>query len=53
MEKGTPVTLVASVLEAAMIVSPATSVEEITPFPKKQCVANKGKKKVDSCLLSI
>ena len=35
VEKGTPVTPVTSVLETTRTVSPATSVEEITPCSKK------------------
>lgn len=53
MEKGTPITPVASVPEAIRTASPTTSVEEVTPRPKKQHMANKGKKKADSCSLSI
>ena len=48
MEKGTPVTPITSVPKVTRIVSPATLVEEITPRPKKQHVANKGKEKADS-----
>ena len=53
VEKGTLVTLVTFVLEVTRTASLHTTVEEITPRPKKQRVANKGKKKVDSCSLSI
>ena len=35
VEKGTPITLVASVLEATRIASPITLMEEITPRPKR------------------
>ena len=35
VEKGTPVTLVTSVLEATRIASPITLMEEITPRPKR------------------
>ena len=45
VEKGTPVTQVTFVPEVTRTASPATSVEEITPHPKKQCVANKRKEK--------
>ena len=37
VEKGTPVTPITSIPEAMRTASPATSVEEITPHPKKQC----------------
>lgn len=36
VEKGTRVTPVTSILEATRVASPTTSVEEITPRPKKQ-----------------
>ena len=52
-EKGTPITPVASIPKAMRVASPATSVEEITPHPKRQCVADKGKEKVDSRLSSV
>ena len=35
VEKGTPVTLVTSVLKATRIASPITLMEEITPRPKR------------------
>ena len=47
MEKGTPVTPITSVPKVTKIVSPATLVK-ITPRPKKQRVADKGKEKADS-----
>ena len=53
VEKGTPITPVASIPKATRVASPATSVEEITPHPKRQCVADKGKEKADSRLSSV
>ena len=53
VEKGTPITLAASIPKATRVASPATSVEEITLHPKRQCVANKGKEKADSQLSSV
>ena len=47
MEKGTFVTPVTFVLEVTRTASPVTSVEEITPHPKRQRVADKGKEKAD------
>ena len=46
VENGTPITLVTSVLEATRATSPTTSVEEITPRPKRQRIMDKGKEKV-------
>ena len=48
IEKGTPITSVASIPGATRAASLATLVEEITPRLKKQQVANKGKKKANS-----
>ena len=48
VEKGTPVTPVVSIPEAMRVASLATSVEEITPRPKRQRVADKGKEKANS-----
>jgi len=48
IEKGIPVTPIASIPEATRVVSPANSVEEITPRLKKQRMADKGKEKADS-----
>ena len=53
VEKGTPITPVASIPKATRVASPATSVEEITPHPKRQCVADKGKEKADSRSSSV
>ena len=53
VEKGTPVTPATSVPEATRTASPTTSVEETTPRSKKQRVADKGKKKADSCSSNI
>ena len=46
VKKGTPVTLVTSIPEAKRIASLATSVEEITPRPKRQSTVDKGKEMV-------
>lgn len=53
VEKGNPVTPIASVIRAIRTLSPATSVEEITHRLKKQLVADKGKEKAGSCLSSV
>ena len=53
VEKGTSVTLVAFVPKATRVMSPATLVEEITPYLKRQRMANKGKEKTDSCSSSV
>ena len=53
VEKGTPVTPIASVPEVTRTASPATSVEEITPHLKKQRLADKGKEKADSRSSSV
>ena len=53
MEKGTFVTPVTFVLKVTRTASPATSVEEITLLPKRQRVADKGKKKADSHSSSV
>ena len=53
VEKGTHVTPGTSVPKAMRMTSPATSVEEITPYLKKQRVADKGKEKADSRLSSV
>ena len=53
IEKGTLVTPVAFVPEAIRVVSPATSVEEITPCLKRQRVVNKDKEKANSCSSSV
>ena len=53
VENGTPITLVTFVLEAMKAISPATSVEEITPRPKRQRIVDKGKEKVGFWSLSI
>lgn len=53
VEKGTPVTPVASVPEATRTASPATSMEEIISHLKKQHVADKGKEKADSHSSSV
>ena len=44
VEKGASVTPTTSIPEVTRIASLATLVEEITPCPKKQCVADKGKR---------
>ena len=46
VEKGTPVTLVVFVPEATRVASPATLVEEITPYPKRQHVATRVRKRL-------
>ena len=53
VEEGTPVTLVTSIPEVTRTTSSATSVEEITPRPKKQRVADKEKEKADSRLSNV
>ena len=53
VEKGTLVTPVTFVPKATRTASPATSVEEITPRPKKQRVVDKGKEKADSRSSSV
>ena len=53
VEKGTPVTPVAFVLEPTKVMSLATSVEEITPRPKRQRVVDKGKEKANSRWSSV
>lgn len=45
VEKGTPITTVTSIPETMRDASPTTLVEEITPRPKRQQIANKGKGK--------
>ena len=44
VEKRASVTPTTSILEVTRIASLATLVEEITPCPKKQCMADKGKR---------
>lgn len=53
VEKGTLVTPVVSIPETTRVASPATSVEEITPCPKRQRVADKGKEKASLRLSSV
>ena len=53
VEKGVSVTLVTPVSKPTRTASPANLVEEITPRLKKQCVADKGKDKADSCSSSV
>ncbi|KAL0007506.1 hypothetical protein SO802_009008 [Lithocarpus litseifolius] len=53
VEKGTLVTPIVSVPEATRVASPATSVEDITPRPKRQRMADKGKEKADSWSSSV
>ena len=53
VKKGTPVTPIVSVPEATRVASPANSMKEITPRPKRQCVANKDKEKADSQSSSV
>ena len=48
VEKGTPITLITSIPEAKRIASLATSVEEITPRPKRKSTVDKGKEMVGS-----
>lgn len=47
VEKRTSINLITSILETMRVAS-KTSVEEITPRPKRQRVANKGKEMVGS-----
>ena len=51
VKKGTLVTLVTSIPEAKRIASLATSVEDITPRPKRQSTVDKGKEMVGSQLI--
>lgn len=53
VEKGTPIILATSILEATRIASSTTSVEEITPWTKKPRLADKGKEKTSSRSSSI
>ena len=53
VEKRTPVTLATSIPEATRIVSPTTSMKEITHRTKKSRLADKGKGKADSRSSSI
>ena len=53
MEKGVSVPPATLVTEAKRTASPATSIEEITPFRKKQRVADNGKDKANSRLSSV
>ena len=48
VEKGVFVPPSTPVTDMTRTASPTTSVEEITPHPKKQCMADKGKEKADS-----
>ncbi|KAL0014155.1 hypothetical protein SO802_001224 [Lithocarpus litseifolius] len=48
VEKGVSITPATLVTKMTRTASPTTSVEEIIPRLKKQCVANKGKDKADS-----
>lgn len=47
VEKRISINLITSILETMRVAS-KTSVDEITPHPKRQCVANKGKEMVGS-----
>lgn len=47
VEKRISINLITSILETMRVAS-KTSVDEITPRPKRQCVANKGKEMVGS-----
>ena len=53
IEKGIPVTPIASIPKATRVVSPATSMEKITPRLKKQRMADKGKEKANSRSSSV
>ena len=53
VEKGVSVPPATLVTEAKRTASPATSIEEITPFRKKQRVADNGKDKANSRLSSV
>ena len=53
VEKRVSVTPSTPVTEPMMTASPATSVEEITPLPKRQRVVDKGKEKATSHSSSI
>jgi len=46
VKNGTPITLATSVLEATKAASTTTSLEELTPHPKRQRTLAKGKEKV-------
>ena len=49
VEKRVSITPATSIPDAMRTASPVTSVEQITPHPKKQHVADKGKEKAGSC----
>ena len=53
VEKGTPITLAISIPEAMRTASLTTSLEELTPCPKRQGRAEKGKEKVGSQTSSV
>ena len=53
VEKGVSVTPLAPVAKPTRTASPATSVEEITPLPKRQRMVDKGKKKATSQSSSV
>ena len=53
VEKGTLITPITFIPEATRAASPATSVEEITPRPKRQRTMDKGKEKEGSWSSSI
>ena len=53
MEKGVLVTPPAPVTEPTRTASPATLMEEITPFSKRQRMADKGKEKATSHSSSV
>ncbi|KAL0010419.1 hypothetical protein SO802_005527 [Lithocarpus litseifolius] len=53
VEKEVFITTFTLVTELTWTASPATSVEEITPLQKKQCVVDKGKEKATSNLSSV
>lgn len=48
VKKGTPITPTTSIPKVTRTAFPSTSLEEITPCPKRQRTAGKGKKKVGS-----
>ena len=53
VEKGVSVTHLAPVAKPTRTASPATSVEEINPLPKRQRMVDKGKKKATSQSSSV
>ena len=53
VEKGTPITPTTSIPEATRMASPANSLEELTPRPKRQRTLAKGKEKVVSQTSSV